>query len=60
VTVRFLAEAKAELANAITNYDVQLPGLGAELASEVRDGLARIEEYPKLGNSSAHVLVAIA
>jgi toxin ParE2 len=47
VTVRFLAEAKAELANAITNYDVQLPGLGAELASEVRDGLARIEEYPK-------------
>jgi hypothetical protein len=47
VTVRFLAEAEAELAEAVTHYDAQLAGLGAEFALEVRDGVARIEEYPK-------------
>jgi len=47
VTVRFLAEAEAELATAVAHYDALLPGLGAELALEVRDGLARIKEYPK-------------
>jgi hypothetical protein len=47
VTIRFLAEAEAELAVAVAHYDGQLPGLGAEFAMEVRDGLARIEEYPK-------------
>jgi hypothetical protein len=60
VTVRFLAEAEAELAEAVTHYDAQLAGLGAEFALEVRDGVARIEEYLKLGNSLADVLGATA
>ena len=47
MTVRFLAEAEAELAEAVVHYDALLPGLGAEFALEVRDGIARIEEYPK-------------
>jgi plasmid stabilization system protein ParE len=47
VTIRFLLAAEAELADAIAHYDAQLPGLGGELALEVRDGLARIEEYPE-------------
>jgi plasmid stabilization system protein ParE len=47
VTVRFLVEAEAELDGAVTYYNAQLSGLGAELAAEVRDGLARVEEHPK-------------
>jgi hypothetical protein len=47
VTVRFLVEAEAELADAVAYYDGMLPGLGAEFALEVRDGLTRIEQYPK-------------
>lgn len=47
MTVRFLADAEAELADGVAYYDGLLPGLGTEFALEVRDGLARVEEYPK-------------
>jgi len=47
VTIRFLAEAEAELGEAVACYDGLSPGLGAEFALEVRDGLGRIEQYPK-------------
>jgi hypothetical protein len=47
VKVRFLAEAEAELADAVAHYDGLLPGLGAEFALEVRNGLSRIKRYPK-------------
>ena len=47
MTVRFLAEAEAELAEAVAYYDGLLSGLGAEFALAVRDSLARIEQYPK-------------
>ncbi len=45
--IRFLAEAESELGEAVAFCNSQLVGLGAEFAAEVRDGLARIEEYPK-------------
>jgi plasmid stabilization system protein ParE len=47
VKVRFLPEAESELGDAVAYYDAQSAGLGAELAMEVRDGLARIEEHPQ-------------
>jgi len=47
VTVRFLAEAEAEFDEAVEYYDGQLAGLGAEFAVEVREGLARIAEFPR-------------
>lgn len=46
MTVRFLAEAEAELDGAIAYYTAQSPGLGAQFAIEIRDGLYRIEQYP--------------
>jgi ParE toxin of type II toxin-antitoxin system, parDE len=47
VTIRFLAQAEAELAEAVDYYDGLLPGLVAEFALRVRDGLTRIEQYPE-------------
>lgn len=47
MTVRILAEAETEFGDAVAYYNAQLDGLGADFAAEVRDGLARIEEYPK-------------
>jgi hypothetical protein len=47
VTIRFLAEAEAELDAAVAYYNSQLTGLGSEFATEVQSGIARIEEYPK-------------
>jgi hypothetical protein len=51
VRVRFLAEAEAELDDAVAYYEVQLAGLGTDFAAEVRAGLARIEEYPEAWQS---------
>jgi toxin ParE2 len=42
-----LVEVEAELADAVAYYNASMPGLGAEFASDVRDGLTRIEQYPK-------------
>jgi plasmid stabilization system protein ParE len=47
VSVRFLPPAEAELAEAVAYYNGQSAGLGAELASEIREGLARIEQFPQ-------------
>jgi toxin ParE2 len=47
VTVRFLAEAEAELDEAVEYYNAQVSGLGTEFAREVRDGLTRIAEFPR-------------
>jgi hypothetical protein len=47
VTIRFLAEAEAELEDAVAYYESQLMGLGTEFAGEIRAGLARIEEFPE-------------
>ena len=47
MTVRFLAEAEVELDDAVVYYNRQLAGLGTEFATEVRIGLARIEEFPE-------------
>jgi len=35
------------MADAVAHYNGLLPGLGAEFALEVRNGLGRIEQYPK-------------
>jgi len=47
VTVRFLAEAEAELDDAVAYYEAQLAGLGSDFAAEVQAGIARIKEYPE-------------
>jgi hypothetical protein len=46
VRVRFLAEAEGELDEAVAHYNGLAPGLGTELAMEVRQGLKRIAEFP--------------
>ena len=45
--VRFLPAAGAELDEAVTHYNGLAPGLGRELAMEVRQGLALIAEFPE-------------
>ncbi len=47
MTVRFLAEAETELDEAVAYYEAQSSGLGRVFALVVRDGVARIEDYPK-------------
>jgi plasmid stabilization system protein ParE len=42
-----LPPAEAELDEAVAYYNAQSAGLGAELASEIREGLARIEQFPQ-------------
>ena len=46
MTVRLLAEAEAELDEAVAHYEALSAGLGAEFAADIRAGLALIEEYP--------------
>jgi len=55
VKIRFTADGDDELAHAVSYYDRLSVGLGAEFVAEVVDGLARIEEYPEAGSSSAPV-----
>ena len=45
--VRFLSEAEVEIDEAVTYYNAQRTGLGAEFAGAVRDGLVRIKERTK-------------
>ena len=47
MTVKFLAPARSELAEAIDYYHSQEPGLGAQFADEVKRALERILQYPK-------------
>ena len=44
--VKLLAEAEAEVDDAVRYYDRQRLGLGADFATEVRDGVARIRRNP--------------
>jgi hypothetical protein len=46
VTIRLLAEAEAELDEAVAQYEALSAGLGAEFAADIRIGFALIEEYP--------------
>lgn len=46
MTIRFLAVAEAELAEAVDWYNEQSEGLGFQFAAEVRQTLARIVEHP--------------
>jgi plasmid stabilization system protein ParE len=47
MNVRFLREATTELDDAFKYYESQRTGLGVEFAAAVRDGIVRIDEYPK-------------
>jgi hypothetical protein len=65
VTIRLLAEAEAELDEAVAHYEALSAGLGAGFAADIRIGLALIEEYPDgwqlgLDNSWADAFVDIA
>jgi plasmid stabilization system protein ParE len=44
--VRILACAEEELDQAVSYYNEQCPGLGFELAAEVKSALARIADFP--------------
>jgi plasmid stabilization system protein ParE len=46
MTVQFLPEAKAELADAAQYYELQQPGLGLEFLNEVQETSKRITESP--------------
>lgn len=45
--LKLLKPAQADVANAISYYNAQEPGLGADFAKEVRKTLERILQYPK-------------
>lgn len=45
-TVRLLEVARAELAEAVAWYNEQSPGLGFDLANEVREALHKLETFP--------------
>lgn len=47
--VRFLGAARAELRREVEFYDAQLPGLGAELVSEVEYAVRQLRSFPELG-----------
>jgi len=44
---RFRAEAAEEFAEAVRYYNGERPGLGFELAGEVRNAIKRIKKYPE-------------
>jgi toxin ParE2 len=47
LAIRFLPEAATELDEAVEFYNSRKADLGSEFASQVRDGLTRIQQYPK-------------
>jgi hypothetical protein len=51
--VRFLPEATGELDAAVAFHESRKQGLGADFAIEVRDGLARIQQFPEAWQSLA-------
>lgn len=44
--IRYLEAADAEFYEAIDYYNNQHPGLGFEFSDEVKDAIARIQNYP--------------
>jgi plasmid stabilization system protein ParE len=46
MNVRYLTAAEAEFQEAIDHYNQQRPGLGFEFSDEVKDAVARINNYP--------------
>lgn len=46
MNIRYLGAADTEFQEAIDYYNEQRPGLGFEFSAEVRDAIARIENYP--------------
>jgi plasmid stabilization system protein ParE len=46
MTFRLHRSARREVAEAIEYYDGQLPGLGADFASEVDSAIAQVLEWP--------------
>lgn len=46
MNTRYLGAADAEFQEAIDYYNEQRPGLGFEFSADVRDAIARIENYP--------------
>ena len=44
--IRYLEAADAEFQEAIDYYNEQRPGLGFEFSGEVKDAIARIQNYP--------------
>ena len=44
--VRFLAQARHDLADATAYYQDQMPGLGAQFLEEVRAAIDRIRTFP--------------
>lgn len=47
MTVRFLAEAEAELDEAFAYYDTQISGLGSRFMTEVAEAVALIRDHQK-------------
>ncbi len=47
MNIQFLEPARAELIDAVSYYNRQRQGLGAEFANEVRVAIERIIEYPE-------------
>ena len=47
MTVRFIAEAKGELREAMDYYNGERPGLGYEFLAEVKNAVQRIQKYPE-------------
>jgi len=45
--IRFLEEATDEFSDAVRYYNSERPGLGYELAVEVKNSLERIKKYPE-------------
>lgn len=45
--IRFLEEAVDEFSDAVRYYNSERPGLGYELAVEVKNTLGRIKKYPQ-------------
>jgi hypothetical protein len=47
--LEFHPEAEEELLEAVSRYEVQMPGLGERFAAEVRAVSALLLEYPEIG-----------
>jgi hypothetical protein len=46
--LEFHPEAEEELLEAVSRYEVQMPGLGERFAAEVRAASALLLEYPEM------------
>lgn len=46
MNVRFLAPAQKELDEAVEYYESQLPGLGIQFLSEIREAVENVKRFP--------------